>query len=292
MLQHTCVTTPSLILIKQDDASFTELRKKLRLENTFLRELRPAFAQILRDFRTSVASFGRAQDASQYESRFKGLLQNHYDRVQRAFKGDVIEDNGGKVFLALIIKQDEERLNTLVDLALLEWRNQNSQKKASIITATNQRQMDQAIIDARQQLQEDGEETTPVSLSLSATTIVGRQFAIRSNTIAQTETQESAEATKQIEATVTGGKQPFNLGPGFVEEPEKPLNVTKTWLTVGDDRVRPTHVATNGTTLPENGIYSVGSSRLRFPGDTSLLASAGETINCRCSNRFELKSQS
>lgn len=265
-----------------------EIAKKIRLERIFRRELRPAFVQLLRDYRVSVAAFGRAPDASQYAPVFNGLLLNHISRTQRAFKGEVADQNGGKAFLLILVKQDEARLDNLIDLALLEWKSTSAEQNTHFLTETNQRQMDQGIITARQSLEEQGLEVTPITLAAAASAIVARQFKVRTNTIAQTVTQESAESTKQIEATAIGGRAPFNVGPTFIEPTVERVDVTKTWVDFGDSRVRPTHIAVSGTTLPENGIFNVGSSRMRFPSDTSLQAGIEEYINCRCSGQYKI----
>lgn len=61
-------------------------------------------------------------------------------------------------------------------------------------------------------------------------------------------------------------------------------SLTRVWDATLDSRTRPDHVAMHGTevtgidapyTLPDG-------SRMLYPGDTSLGASAGQTINCRC----------
>lgn len=211
-MTHTCCH------IKQF-RDIPEIALKMRLENIFARELTAVFASIQRDFRTSAAAFGRAPDASVYRPRFESLLQGQYDRVQRAFRNDVTQ----QVMQKMLIKQDEDQRNTLIDLALLEWRNQNAVEKAQIITATNQRQMDQAVIDGRQALIDQEEEQTPAAPALASGVLVARQFGIRRFTIAQTETQESAEVTKQIEATALAGRAPFNLGPTFIVPTEDEL---------------------------------------------------------------------
>lgn len=60
----------------------------------------------------------------------------------------------------------------------------------------------------------------------------------------------------------------------------------KKWIDVGDKRERKTHLEVGGTTLPIDEPFSVGDSLLQFPKDTSLGASAGEIVNCRCSIQY------
>lgn len=54
------------------------------------------------------------------------------------------------------------------------------------------------------------------------------------------------------------------------------------WLTMKDERVRPTHVAVDDEVLPINEPFVVGGSLLMYPGDTSLGADPSEIVNCRC----------
>lgn len=60
--------------------------------------------------------------------------------------------------------------------------------------------------------------------------------------------------------------------------------VTRKWRSAGDGRVRHTHMILHaqevrGMDLP---FQSTSGAMLRYPGDTSLGAGAGEVINCRC----------
>lgn len=56
----------------------------------------------------------------------------------------------------------------------------------------------------------------------------------------------------------------------------------KTWMTQGDDKVRPTHVLVDNTKIGVFEPFSVGDSKLMFPRDYSLGADSNEIINCRC----------
>jgi hypothetical protein len=59
----------------------------------------------------------------------------------------------------------------------------------------------------------------------------------------------------------------------------------KTWLSAGDDRVRPTHVDANGQVVPIDAPYKFAEGvELQYPGDPS--GPDGETINCRCVSVF------
>lgn len=55
---------------------------------------------------------------------------------------------------------------------------------------------------------------------------------------------------------------------------------TKVWLATSDTRTRPTHAAAEGQEVKLAGMFQVGTSLLRFPGDPS--GPVTEVANCRC----------
>ena len=59
-------------------------------------------------------------------------------------------------------------------------------------------------------------------------------------------------------------------------------NVTHTWLSMQDEKVRPFHLEADGQTVPIDEPFEVGGELLMFPGDTSLGASPQNVIRCRC----------
>ena len=67
------------------------------------------------------------------------------------------------------------------------------------------------------------------------------------------------------------------------------LPLEKEWIDAGDARVRPAgkptpfdHVSANGQRVPMDDPFTVSGEKLMFPLDTSLGASAGNVIQCRC----------
>jgi hypothetical protein len=60
------------------------------------------------------------------------------------------------------------------------------------------------------------------------------------------------------------------------------IEQTKTWLTMLDNRVRPTHRQAEGQTVRVSDTFSVGKSQMLYPGDRSFGAPMDEIVNCRC----------
>jgi len=276
--------------------ALAELERKLRLENMFKREIRSIFRRMVADFRVSVAATGRAPRGNKYDSQWRTALQVQYERVHKAFKGEVVNQNGRKSLQFWLGKQALDDANELEDLALLRWRDDMSERQARIIMETNDAEMQLAIDRAREALQADGEILSARNIAAAAMAILAVRFIGRTNTIAQTETQAAAEVTKQIEAEIIAGVVPFVLRgfepgvPVFVDDvvPQAQREITKTWDTVGDNRVRPSHVAADGNTVGVDDIFTLNTgSQLRFAGDMSLGADIADLINCRCSTRYE-----
>jgi len=63
----------------------------------------------------------------------------------------------------------------------------------------------------------------------------------------------------------------------------------KSWLSASDKRVRKSHAAANGQRRAYDKPFRVGTSKLLFPGDTSLNAEGKEIVGCRCTVLYSRK---
>lgn len=106
-----------------------------------------------------------------------------------------------------------------------------------------------------------------------------RALRVRAETIARTEMLASFHAAQQ-----ESYQQAIDAGQLTAAQ------VTKTWVSMKDDRVRFTHDehgGLDGTTVPFSGVFvSPRGGVLRYPGDK--MAPLAETINCRCHLRFNV----
>lgn len=65
--------------------------------------------------------------------------------------------------------------------------------------------------------------------------------------------------------------------------------VKRIWDSAGEDgRTRESHLAMEGISVGLDEAFTVGNSKMMFPGDTSLNAEAKEIIHCRCRVRIEI----
>ena len=65
----------------------------------------------------------------------------------------------------------------------------------------------------------------------------------------------------------------------------------KIWMAYNDNRVRLSHIQTNGARIPIDSYFDVGAARMLYPKDVTSELSTGadhpeETVNCRCTVRY------
>lgn len=103
-----------------------------------------------------------------------------------------------------------------------------------------------------------------------------RYLKYRAETIARTEAKRSLGAGNQLlwNQAVDTGK---------VAE----ADVTKTWVTVGDHKVRPFHRELNKQVVGLNVPFTCSGGDIMYPGDPG--ADPGLTINCRCACIYRFK---
>lgn len=108
-----------------------------------------------------------------------------------------------------------------------------------------------------------------LSLWILNTTIQGDNTSIYDRFLNTTRTEVNAIGNlAQMNAAFNSGKK------------------RKRWKTFGDSKVRNTHREAAGQTVPIDEPFIVGGYRLMFPCDSSLGASASETVNCRCTVQY------
>jgi uncharacterized protein with gpF-like domain len=96
----------------------------------------------------------------------------------------------------------------------------------------------------------------------------------RSMVIARTEVASASNAGSHFSAAQTG------------------LDYKRVWLSSRDDRVRDDHWEMDGQTVGKDEPFTApDGSQLMFPGDSSLGASAAQTVNCRCSEIYEVSKE-
>lgn len=248
-----------------------DLANKLALEPQFAADLRRLFREINVDYRAQLGATGRVIQASEYTTDMVGTLRRHYRRTFRRFSGQLRRQ------IKTVFGRETKGLNDDIQAANQAFIITETEQRADAIIATTQRQLDDDATEARQRFVEDNptqsitEETALAVIALSASRDFARLIPFRSDLISTTEVQNAAEQAKLIEA--------LQINESGV------ANVTdKQWMTVLDERTRLSHVDADGQRQDIEQPFFVQNELLKRPGDTSLGASLGNIINCRCSS--------
>lgn len=99
------------------------------------------------------------------------------------------------------------------------------------------------------------------------------------------EIYDSADDISRTRAATIARTETHNSATAAMSETIDSLGIdvrTKQWLSAGDQRVRPSHVAMDGVTVPYSEPFQTEDGDCMFPGDDSLGMDESGLINCRC----------
>lgn len=252
-----------------------DLGRKLALEQDISKSLDRYHRAIVRQFIRSVSQDGVIPSVRDRDEELTNLLRRHYDRTREAFTGDIADR------LPADKKPSTEEWAT-IGAALLAFFDRQATGHAEEINRTTDKDMRTAVRLTQEGQPMDTPALTAIELGVAAGAVLHRQLRARAVSIATTETQLAAEATKATEAEVLSGLQPTVSGRG-----PRAVEPLKRWDSVGDSHVREDHLIADGQEVPVNAPFIVGGEQLMYPGDTSLGASVGNIINCRCSATYD-----
>lgn len=272
-------------------AAALDLAEKIKLERQQIIELRRLFTDMSLDMQAFVAETGNPPNAAAYEDDLRGILAKQGRRVSTAFSGQIVgfldeqpDDESVIEEIALIAAVAGLTAGDLIDQIRNDVRRRNQVFIAEqvtadtrIITATNQREMDAAVVSARASIIDDGRTPTNAEVARTSSRNFKNRGFSRAPTIAATFTQKIAEGVKDIERSTFFTAR--NGIPAVVADVPQ-IEEVEIWVTIGDEAVRPTHIAVDFQEKDDFG-WVVGGEFLKFPGDPA--GSAGNIINCRCS---------
>ncbi|MCK5292984.1 MAG: hypothetical protein KAR39_13320 [Thermoplasmata archaeon] len=256
-----------------------QLAKKLRLEAVVRPELNRFFRTISRTIRPVWVSTGQMPNLDPFQADLTALLRKHYARVQRSFRGDTT-----KSLMRSINEKQDEIPNVMLETeaALIVAANERAPIQATRILETTQDEFNTILADVAVSAAVAGEVLTRQQEATRITQDFNSRIPGRTNTIAMFETQAMAEETKLIEADTIAATGAVVAGIAIAQQ------MQKTWNTILDERTRDSHVLADLQNRQQGQPFMVQGQLLRVPGDTSLGASLGNVINCRCASEFTL----
>jgi uncharacterized protein with gpF-like domain len=256
----------------------TDLRKKIALEKELLPKLDAYHRDLARLFIRSVNAGGVPSSVAAYNQQLEQLLASHYKRVQKQFDGALAERLPADV-------QPTGKEGEIITAALLAYFANQAREQADTINTTTDNDTRTALRLARQDAEEQGVAVSNTTLAVTGAAILQNQLRARALSIATTETQRAAEATKATEAEVLSGLTP-TISRRITTPPRPETVPVKSWDSVGDSHVREAHLSADGQEVRTNEPFTVGGEQLMYPGDDSLGASIGNIVNCRCASVY------
>lgn len=258
----------------------TQKAMKRRFEKRLTPKLNRLFRSIVFEFGRSIENNGAIPGLP--SEPLRTILFQHTHQVGRLFSKQI----RSKLPRNLRATPQE---NQTIDIQLGILWNKRADSQVELINGTTQRQMAKAWERTQKVVREMAESDPPQLMSMRETSIMAMNFLKKSmfhraQDIAVTETQYSAEASKFIETGVLVRDEATSMKVLFGSD------VRKRWDSMGDSKVRTfstssfDHLFADGQLQSRADAFSVSGEFLMFPGDTSLGASLGNIVNCRCSS--------
>lgn len=266
-----------------------QLNAKIQLDSKIRKKAERLLRQMARDFEKLYAEKGIYLDFNAYAEKWQRLLARHYKNVQDEFIGVASEE--------LDVPMSRDKMALFI-LALQIMREQRASASSRQIIDTSTEQMADSISKAELYMQQESMPISNDAVAALALEIFGRKIESRATTIAMTETQYVAETVKNIEADcLTNNKNIFLVQ--AVEQDaslavssymtDAPIGYEKEWLSALLPTTRPAHAAAHGQKVAPSELFYVGGEYLKYPGDTSMGATAGNVVNCYCAVRYKRK---
>ncbi len=236
-----------------------ELPKKIKNERKMSRDLNEIFRQMSDDLTLGFAVTGVIIPFTEFSKEMESVVKTNYRRAARDFKFTARD--------RFDLSRDDDA--QAIDTGINKFINRGSIDSTSHIISTTADVARKSEQEVRRAAEEEGRALNNAELA----TLIGINFNQRNKNrvaaISQTEIQNIAESSKQIEAAalIDSGK----------------LDKKKQWDAILDSKTRAAHSRADGQVRSINEPFDVGGERLMFPRDTSLGATAGNIINCRCS---------
>lgn len=249
-----------------EEIASEEVAKKTKHELPFFKDIKPFLRSINDDFAQQYIADGTVIDANEYKATLIGLLFKNYKKISKDFKNTIRESFDEKVSVEVDAKINSDINKFLKDLG---------DRRSDLILDTTNKEIANELSKTVSEFIEEEKEIVNTEIAKETKKKLNKKVDGRAAIIAISETQTTAESTKNIEKNVLSVAG-IVLGGVAIK-----TNLRDIWITTLDERTRPAHAAANLQPRQADGFFYVGGERLRYPGDSN--GSPGNIINCRCS---------
>ncbi len=235
-----------------------DLAAKLKIERGFKIDLRRFFRELNRDFKSEYIRSSRIIRTQDYTIELVAVLRKYYRQAIKRF-GSTLQKN-------------TKALSDDITSEQVEFMRRDTESHAAIILGTVASQYDR-IVDTAFEGAEVAEQLTSESIGTTAAAAFSVLIPSKSDLIAEIETQNASEGSKQIELSAL-------ILAGILSREQ----TEKQWATVLDERTRSSHVIADGQKRSADDLFKVQGQSLERPGDTSHGATIDNIARCRCSS--------
>jgi hypothetical protein len=232
-----------------------DLAAKLALESGLRVDVRRFFRDVAQDYRARYSTSGLILNLDRHRQELIGILRKHYRKAQKRF-GNQIRTEIKALDDEIVLEQNEFVLK-------------ETEKQSGFIINTLQNDLQQVTAAAI----ENSASAAPEVIAATGALALRKLIPAKADLIAQTEIQHAAEGLKYIEGQMLNDSPDFESG-----------KLTKEWMAIVDQNTRQAHLLADGQTRDYKTPFTVGGELMQHPGDTSLGASIGNVIRCRCSS--------
>ena len=235
-----------------------DLAAKLKIERGFKIDLRRFFKDMNREFKSTYISTSRIINVRNFDAELVGILRKHYRKAIKRF-GSTLQKN---------IKA----LSDEITAEQLEFMRRDTDAHAEIILGTVASQYDKIVASAFEGA-EVAEQLSSEAIGTTAAAAFSSLIPSKSDLIAEIETQNAAEGSKDIEleSLVLAGV----LSAALTE---------KQWLVRFTEGTRDWHAAVDGQRRKVGELYDVNNQKLSRPGDMTHGATMDNIARCNCSS--------
>lgn len=271
-----------------------DIQAKEQLENQLLRRLKVYNNKIAKEYRKSIIQSGGVSfiDLESFESELEIILFRHYQRVGFVFVNrinDLVEEEVEKLdkLEKKTIEFKAKKTRIPVPVVISRSYRVRASQQVRKITDTSKKQAREALTAINKKSNESATSLTELEIASQSGTIFQSFLNGRQNGIARFNTNGPAEVAKLTQIQILRGEEPSLSG-------GNQSTGTKQWNNQADSVVR------DGINSSFNHLFAiqrvniakpfiVSGQRLRFPGDISLGATAGNVNNCRCSASYDIR---
>ena len=256
-----------------------DVRTKAQLERQLLKKIRSYNAKLVSSFRAALKQTGNTSVPTfkQHEKELETILLSHYQLVGGVFVNrinDLVEREISRIEKKAVSK------NKPIPFVISKEYEAKASFQVRKITDTSKKNARTALLQARKVAKNSKVQVTEVEIADSAGSVFQSLLNSREIGIASLNTNAIAEDAKLKQIQIFQGEQPEGEG-------------TKQWHNLGDSRVRDGENFFNhlnaSQVVKTSQPFIVSGEKLNYPGDTSLGASTGNVINCRCSASYDIR---